>query len=284
MSIAVTGATGQLGRLVIENLKNTAKGAEVIALARDTAKAADLGVAARHFDYADADSLAPSLVGVDKLLLISSNALGERVAQHGRVIDAAKKAGVRHIAYTSLLRADTTPLEIGPEHLETEALIKASGIPYTLLRNGWYNENFAQRIAGAAAAGTLGGSAGNGRVSSAARDDYALAAAVVLGATGHEGRTYELAGDNAFTLADLAAEISRQAGKPVPYADMPEAAFADALRAAGLPEHWAQVLARFDVGTAEGALFDDGRELSKLIGRPTVPMAATVADVLRSAS
>ncbi|UPG89441.1 SDR family oxidoreductase [Luteibacter aegosomaticola] len=283
MSLAITGATGQLGRLVIEQLKRIAPDASVIALARDPAKAADLGVTTRHFDYADKDSLAPALQGVKGLLLISSNALGERVEQHARVIEAAQQAGVAHIAYTSLLRADTTPLEIGPEHLETEKLIKASGIAYTILRNGWYTENYAMRIPGAVEHGAFVGSAGDGRISSAARVDYALAAAVVLTGDGHHHRTYELAGDTAFTLADLAAELTRQTGKPIPYTNLPEADYADALLKAGLPPHWAHVIASFDTGTLEGALFDEGRELSALLGRPTTPMPETVAQVLRNA-
>jgi NAD(P)H dehydrogenase (quinone) len=283
MSIAVTGATGQLGRLVVEQLKTLAPSGAVLALARDTARAAELGVAVRHFDYAEPASLVPGLQGVEHLLLVSSNALGERVEQHGRVIAAAKKAGVAHIVYTSLLRADTTPLPIGPEHVETEKLIKASGMAYTILRNGWYTENYATRIPGALEHGAFVGSAGDGKVSAAARLDYARAAAVALTQDGHANRIYELAGDNAFTLSDLAAELSRQTGKTIPYTNLPEAEYADVLLKAGLPAHWAEMIARFDVGTAQGAVFDDGRELSTLIGRPTTPMAETVALILKQA-
>ena len=281
MTIAITGATGQLGRLVVENLKARTAPANLIALVRTPAKAADLGIAARAADYAQPASLASALAQVDTLLLISSNEIGSRAAQHRNVIDAAKKAGVKRVVYTSLLHADTSVLNLAGEHIETERMLKASGIAYTILRNGWYTENYTGSIPGALAGGAFIGSAGAGMISSAARADYAEAAAVVLTGAGHEGKTYELAGDSAYTLTDLAAEISRQSGKVIPYKNLSEADYAAALVGFGLPEGLAKAIASWDVGASQGALFDEGRQLSGLIGRPTTPLSKVVADALR---
>jgi len=283
MTIAVTGATGQLGRLVIEKLKARVPAGEIVALARDPAKAADLGVAVRVADYARPETLAPALAGVDTLLLISSDAIGQRVGQHGAVIEAAKAAGVKRIAYTSILHADTTPIVLADEHKATEALIKASGLTWALLRNGWYTENYTGSLAGAVAAGALIGASGEGRISGAAREDYAEAAAVVISTPDTENRIYELAGDIAFTRADLAAEVSRQTGKTIPYNDLPEATYAGILESFGLPAPFAAILAQSDVGAGQGGLFDDGRQLSGLIGRPTTPLAEVVAAALKAA-
>lgn len=281
--IAVTGATGQLGRLVIEQLKARVSGQQsIVALVRDPAKAADLGVETRAADYDKPETLAAALAGVDVLLLISSDAIGQRVPQHRNVIEAAKTAGVKRIAYTSILHADDTPIGLGVEHRATEAMIRDSGLAYTLLRNGWYLENYAGAVAGALHAGAFVGSAGEGRISAATRADYADAAAVVLTTEGHEGKTYELAGDEAFTLADLAAETSRQTGRDLPYNNLPEEAYAEVLKSIGLPPPVAAMLAQSDVGAAQDALFDDGRQLSGLIGRPTTPWTAFVAGVLES--
>lgn len=282
-TIAVTGATGQLGRLVIEQLKTRASGQQaVVALARDPAKAADLGVEVRAADYDQPATLAAALAGVDVLLLISSDAIGQRVAQHLSVIEAAKAAGVTRIAYTSILRADATPISMGAEHRATERLIQESGLDYTLLRNSWYLENYAGAIAGALHAGAFVGGAGDGRISAAARADYADAAAVVLTSEGHAGKIYELAGDEAFTMAELAAEASRQTGRDLPYNNLPEEAYAEVLKSIGLPPPVAAMLAQADVGAAEGALFNADRQLSRLIGRPTTPWPAFVAGVLES--
>ncbi|HEV2565029.1 MAG TPA: SDR family oxidoreductase [Microvirga sp.] len=280
MTIAITGATGQLGRLVIDKLKAKVPASEIIALARDPEKAADLNVAVRQADYAKPETLAPALTGVDTLLLISSSEVGQRAVQHRNVIEAAKGAGVKRIVYTSVLRADTTPLSLADEHRTTEAALKASGIPYTILRNGWYTENYTASVGGAVAGGAFIGSAGDGRISSATRDDYAEAAVAVLTGEGHEGRTYELAGDEAYTLSDLAAEISRQTGKDIPYKNLPEADYAKALAGFGLPDGLAQAIASFDVDASAGALFEDGRQLSRLIGRPTTSLSAAVAEAL----
>lgn len=282
-TIAVTGATGQLGRLVIEQLKTRASGQQaVVALARDPAKAADLGVEVRAADYDQPATLAAALAGVDVLLLISSDAIGQRVAQHLSVIEAAKAAGVTRIAYTSILRADATPISMGAEHRATERLIQESGLDYTLLRNSWYLENYAGAIAGALHAGAFVGGAGDGRISAAARADYADAAAVVLTSEGHAGKIYELAGDEAFTMAELAAEASRQTGRDLPYNNLPEEAYAEVLKSIGLPPPVAAMLAQADVGAAQGALFNPDRQLSRLIGRPTTPWPAFVAGVLES--
>jgi NAD(P)H dehydrogenase (quinone) len=281
MTIAITGATGQLGRLVVAKLKGKVPTA-IVALARNPTKASDLGVTVREADYAKPETLGPALAGVDALLLISSSELGPRAAKHRNVIEAAKKAGVRRIAYTSILHADTSPLDLAPEHRRTEADVKASGIPFTILRNGWYTENYTGSIGGALAGGAFIGSAGDGRISSAARADYAEATVTVLTGEGHGGKTYELAGDDAYTLFELAAETSRQTGRAISYRNLPEAEYAAALAGFGLPEALAQAIARWDVGASNGALFDNGRQLSALIGRPTTPLAVAVADALKS--
>lgn len=280
MTIAITGATGQLGRLVLQALKNKTSPSNLIALVRSSAKAADLGVTAREADYAQPQTLASALAQVDTLLLISSNEIGQRTEQHRNVIEAAKAAGVNRLVYTSLLHADTSVLSLAGEHVATEQMLKASGLGYTILRNGWYTENYAGSIPGAVAGGAFIGSAGTGKIASAARADFAEAAAVVLTGTGHEGKTYELAGDSAYTLADLAAEISRQTGKDIPYKNLPEADYAAALAGFGLPQGFAQAIAGWDVGASQGALFDEGRQLSRLIGRPTTPLSTVVAAAL----
>lgn len=282
MTIGITGATGQLGHLVVTQLKAKVAPTDIVALVRTPAKAADLGVAAREADYAKPATLTSALAGVDVLLLISSSEIGQREAQHRAVVDAAKKAGVKRIVYTSILHADTSTIDLAAEHRDTEAAIKASGLAYTFLRNGWYTENYAAGIGGAVAGGTLIGSAANGKIASAARADYAAAAVVALTGTGQEGRVYELAGDNAFTLTDLAAELSRQTSKSIPYINLPEADYAAALASHGVPEGFAKMIAGWDIATAKGALFDDSHTLSKLIGRPTTPFSDTVKAVLKA--
>ena len=280
MTIAITGATGQLGRLVVAKLKGKVPASDVVALARSPARAADLGVEARAAHYLKPETLASALAGVDRMLLISASEIGARLAQHRNVIDAAKGAGARRIVYTSLLHADTSPLDLAVEHLRTEAELKASGIPFTILRNGWYTENHTGLIGAALAGGAFIGSAGDGRISFAPRADYAEAAVTVLTGEGHGGRTYELAGDDAHTLAELAAELSRQTGRRIPYRNLPEAEYAAALAGFGLPEALAQAIAGWDVGASQGALRDDGQQLSALIGRPTTPLPVAVADAL----
>jgi NAD(P)H dehydrogenase (quinone) len=280
MTVAVTGATGQLGRIVISKLRAKVPTQSIVALARSPHKAADLGVEVRPGDYGRPDELAASLAGVHTLLLISSSEVGQRTAQHRNAVEAARKAGVHRIVYTSLLRADTSPLSLAPEHVETEAMVRASGIPFTFLRNGWYMENHTQSAKAAVAAGALIGSAGDGRIAGALREDYAEAAVAVLTGAGHEGRTYELAGDEPYTLADLAREISARAGKEIPYRDLAPAEYARILEAAGLPGWLAAALSAWDADAARGALDDQGRGLSKLIGRPTSPLSVAVQRAL----
>ena len=280
MTIAVTGSTGQLGRLVIAALKQKLAPSNIVALARSTAKAADLGVTVREADYGSVAAIETALQGVDTLLLISSSELGQRAEQHRNVIRAAQAAGVSRIVYTSLLRADTSTLSLAPEHVETEVALKQSGLRHTILRNGWYTENYTGSIPAALANGAFIGSAGNGRISSAARTDYAQAAAEVVTGEGHDGKVYELSGDESYSLADLAAEISRQTGKDIPYTDLPEADYAAILTKVGLPEGIAQAIASWDVAASQGALYDEGRTLSALIGRPTTPLGDVVAQAL----
>jgi NAD(P)H dehydrogenase (quinone) len=280
MKTAITGASGQLGRLVVNKLKEKISADNIVGLVRTPQKAADLGVEAREADYSKPETLDRALSGVETLLLISSSEVGQRAVQHRNVIEAAKKAGVKWIVYTSLLHADTSTLSLAEEHLATEAALKQSAIPFTLLRNGWYTENYTGSIPGALAGGAFLGSAEDGKISSAARVDFAEAAVAVLTATGQEGKIYELAGDEAYTLSDLAAEISRQTGKTIPYKNLSEAEYAAALTSFGLPDGLAQAIAGWDVATSKGALFDDSRQLSALIGRPTTPLSVVVAEAL----
>jgi NAD(P)H dehydrogenase (quinone) len=280
MKTGITGATGQLGRLVVEKLKQRVDAGNLVALVRSPEKAADLGIEARAFDYTQPETLADALQGIDHLLLISGNEVGQRKAQHENIIKAARKAGIKWIVYTSLLHADTSSLSLAAEHVATEELLKASGIPHTILRNGWYTENYTGSIPGAVEAGAFVGSAGEGKISSATREDYADAAAVVLTSEGHADKVYELAGDLAYTLKDLAAEVSAQTGKSIPYNNLSEEEYADVLKSLGLPEGLAHAIAGWDVGASEGHLFDDGHVLSKLIGRPTTALADVVKKAL----
>ncbi|MEZ3500679.1 SDR family oxidoreductase [Pantoea sp. KPR_PJ] len=279
--IAVTGATGQLGRLVIDALLKKVPAEKIIAAVRSPEKAADLaakGVTVRKADYSQPDTLLSAFGGVEKLLLISSSEVGQREAQHQAVINAARSANVKFIAYTSLLHADRSPLSLGIEHRATEAQLQASGIPFALLRNGWYTENYAASIAPALTHHAFIGAAGEGRIASAARRDYAEAAAEVISRDDQAGQIYELAGDDSYTLAEFAGEIARQSGEQVEYVNLSEAEFADALKGAGLPDGLADMLADSDKGASQGGLFDDSRTLSKLTGHATTPYQ----DVIRA--
>ncbi|SUB06042.1 SDR family oxidoreductase [Pantoea agglomerans] len=281
--IAVTGATGQLGRIVIDALLKKVPAGEIIAAVRTPAKAADLaalGVIVRQADYGQPETLEAAFAGVDKLLLISGSEVGQREAQHKAVIEAARAAGVGFITYTSLLHADTSPLSLGVEHRATEALLKASGIPFALLRNGWYSENYAASIPPALAHHAFIGAAGEGRIASAARQDYAEAAAEVMTREDQAGKVYELAGDDSYTLAQFAAEIAAQSGEKVDYVNLSQSEFAAALKNAGLPEGLAEMLADSDAGAEKGGLFDDSRQLSQLIGRPTTTWQAVIRAAL----
>ncbi|KXB31293.1 NAD(P)-dependent oxidoreductase [Dechloromonas denitrificans] len=282
--IVVTGATGQLGRLVIQSLLTKLPAAQIIAAVRQPERAADLaalGIQLRQADYTKPATLDAAFAGAEKVLLISSSEVGQRTAQHKNVIDAAKRAGIALLAYTSLLHADRSPLGLAAEHQATEALLKASGLPHVLLRNGWYTENYLASIPPALQHGAYIGSAGEGRIASAARADYAEAAAAVLTLAGQAGKVHELAGDESYTLTEFAAELSKQAGQSIPYVNLPEADYKAALVGAGLPAALAGLLADSDVGAAQGGLFDDQRQLSRLIGRPTTALAALIKAALR---
>jgi len=281
--IALTGATGQLGQFVVEALLKTVPAKEIVAIVRSPAKADALsqqGVVVRQADYADEAAFTAALGGVDKLLLISSSEVGQRAAQHQNVINAAKAAGVKFIAYTSLLHADTSPLGLHVEHVQNEKALAESGVPYPLLRNGWYTENYLASAPPALEHGVFIGAAGEGKIASATRADYAAAAAKVISEEGHAGKVYELAGDNAWRLSELAAELSKQSGKKVAYQNLSEADFAAALKGAGLPAGLADMLADSDTGASKGGLFDDSRTLSNLIGRPTTPLAQSISAIL----
>ncbi len=282
----VTGASGQLGRLVVTALARHAGASSVAAVVRDPARAASLfpeGVAIRKGDYEQPETLAPAFAGAERLLLISSNALGARVPQHRNAIEAAKQVGIKRIAYTSVLHADISKLRLAEEHRQTEKLIEVSGLDHSLLRNGWYTENYTASIAPALQHGAFIGSAGEGRISSAARLDYAEAAAAALIGDEAPRVVHELAGDVSYTLTEFAAELSRQSGKQIPYVNLPEAEYRAALVGAGLPEGLANLIADSDAAAAGGALFDQSRTLSRLIGRPTTPFGTTIAEVLKAA-
>jgi NAD(P)H dehydrogenase (quinone) len=282
--IVITGASGQLGRLVIARLLETVPASQIIAAVRDPKKVADLaakGVQVRQADYSQPATLDVAFKDAEKVLLISSSEVGQRLVQHQAVIDAAKRQGVKLLGYTSVLHASDSKLGLAEEHRQTEAALARSGVPTVVLRNGWYHENYTAGVAQALANGAHLGSAGEGRISSASRADYAAAAAAVLTSNEDQGgKVYELAGDESYTLSDFAAEIARQSGKPVVYTDLPQADYKAALLQAGLPEFVAQLLADSDAAAAKGALLDDSRQLSQLIGRPTTPLASAIAEAL----
>ncbi|WP_216914836.1 MULTISPECIES: SDR family oxidoreductase [unclassified Synechococcus] len=279
----ITGATGQLGRLVIDVLLRRVPADSIVAAVRNIDKASDiaaLGVQVRQADYNQPASLEAAFEGADRLLLISSSEIGQRTRQHQAVIDAAKRSGIQLLAYTSVLHADTSVLALAQEHRETEAAILESGMPFVLLRNGWYTENYTAGVASALSLGAVVGCAGEGRIASASRADYAEAAATILTSDDPAGQIYELAGDSAYTLSDFAAAISRQVGKTINYVNLPEGDYRNALLAAGLPEPLAGLLADSDTGASQGALFDDGRQLSSLIGRPTTTLESAIMAAL----
>ncbi|EOG1983467.1 TPA: SDR family oxidoreductase [Proteus mirabilis] len=281
--IAITGATGLLGQHVVESLLQTVPANQIVAFARDVKKGATLsqkGVLVRQADYNDKASLITALQGVDKLLLISSSDVGKRTVQHRNVIEAAKSADVQFIAYTSILHADRSPLSLHVEHVETEKMLADSGLSYTLLRNGWYTENYLASVPAALEHGIFLGAAGDGKIASATRADYALAAARVISEEGHIGKVYELAGDEAWTLEQLAKELTKQSGKQVIYNNLSQADFVAALKTAGLPDKLSNILADSDIGASKGGLFDDSHTLSKLIGRPTTTLAESIKAIL----
>lgn len=277
--ILVTGATGKLGRHVVAALLETLPAAEVRALARNPESATELralGVDVRKGDYNDPASLNSALEGVEKVLLISSSEVGARAAQHKNVVDAAKEARVKLLAYTSILHGGQSPLALAKEHSETEAYIRASDVPYVFLRNGWYLENYTENLGSALEHGAILGSAQEGRIAAASRRDFAEAAATVMKTDGHVGRVYELAGDVPFTMNELAEEVSRQFGKTVTYSDMPKNEYAAFLQSVGVPGPMAEILADSDAHAARGALHDDSGDLRRLIGRATTSLSEAV--------
>ena len=281
--IAITGATGLLGQHVIESLLKTVPASQIVAIVRNPSKATALsqqGITVRQADYSDEVAFTTALQGIDKLLLISSSEVGQRAPQHRNVINAAKAAHVKFIAYTSLLHADTSPLGLADEHVATEKMLSESGIAYALLRNGWYTENYLASAPAALEHGVFIGAAGEGKIASATRADYAAAAARVISEDGHAGKTYELAGDAGWTLSQLAAELAKQRGKKVVYQNLSEADFAAALKGVGLPAGLADMLADSDTGASKGGLYDDSHTLSKLIGRPTTSLADSVKGIV----
>ncbi|WP_426034120.1 SDR family oxidoreductase [Cypionkella sp. TWP1-2-1b2] len=278
MTIAITGASGALGQLALTALKARAPQAEFIALVRDPAKIT--GTPARAFDYTKPETLAPALKGIDTLVLISSNDFNNRAGQHRAVIDAAKAADVTRIIYTSILKGDASPMILAADHIATEAALKASGIPATILRNGWYTENYTGSLKASIEHGALIGSSANGRIASAARADYAEAIAVTALDDSHAGKTYELAGDIPHTMAEFAAEVSNQVGKAIAFNTLPKDTYAGILQSFGLPEAFANILADSDDTAATGSLLDESHTLSKLIGRPTTPIATTIKAAL----
>lgn len=281
--IAITGATGQLGQHVIENLLKTVPASQIVAIVRNPAKAATLslqGITVRQADYTDEATFTTALQGIDKLLLISSSEVGQRTPQHRNVINAAKSARVKFIAYTSLLHADTSPLGLADEHVATEKMLAESGLNYALLRNGWYSENYLASAPAALEHGVFIGAAGDGKIAAATRADYAAAAARVIREEGHSGKIYELAGDEGWTLSQLAAELAQQSGKKVVYQNLSEADFAAALKGFGLPAGLAEMLADSDIGASKGGLFDDSHTLSTLIKRPTTSLAESVSGIV----
>lgn len=282
--IAITGATGHLGRLTLTALLEKTPAKDVVAIVRTPSKAADFaakGVQVREGDYTKPATLVAALKGVEKLLLISSSEVGQRATQHQAVITAAKEAGVKLIAYTSILKGDRSKLALAGEHIATEKMLAASGVPFVLLRNGWYLENYTDGLAATLAHG-LAGSSGTGRIAAAARADFAAAAVAVLtNTTSQAGKVYELAGDVGFTKAELAAEISKQSGKNITYADLPAEQFKGVLLGAGLPPPFAEILVDADVNIAKGELDDQSGDLKRLIGRPTTTLATAVAAGLK---
>jgi NAD(P)H dehydrogenase (quinone) len=285
MPLLITGATGHLGRLVVEQLLAAGVPAgDITATGRATDKIKDLadrGVQVHAVDFGDPAAVRAAVAGADRVLLVSAMEPGGRVALHRNVIDAARDAGTGLVAYTSIVNAATTTIRLAADHQATEQLLRDSGVPYVLLRNSWYHENYTDRLPAFVAQGTIPGSAGQGLISAAARVDYAAAAVRVLTTDGHAGQAYELGGDEPFTLAQLAAEISAQSGKEVRYVNLPEAGYAEALKAHGAPELMADMVAETDAAAAHGALYTASGHLATLTGRPATTLSAAVGAALR---
>ncbi|MFI9153720.1 SDR family oxidoreductase [Streptomyces sp. NPDC053367] len=283
MGIVVTGATGKLGRHVVEQLLEKVPAEQITAVVRDKARAADLaerGVQLAVADYNAPETFAGVFATGDRVLLISGNEFDKgRPAQHKGVIDAAKAAGVALLAYTSAPGSLTAAL--ADDHRATEEILLGSGVPYTLLRNGWYFENYTEHLAPVLEHGAVVQAAGDGRVSAASRADYAAAAVAVLTGEGHENKTYELGGDTSFSFAEYAAELSRQTGREIAYRPVSVEALTGILTGAGLPEPLAVVFAGVDASIAKGELVVPTGDLSRLAGRPTTSLEQAVADALK---
>ncbi len=280
MKVAVTGSTGKLGNYAIEKLLDKTSAGNIIAVARNAEKAKRLaakGVEVRQGDYENAASLEQAFAGVDRVLLISSSEVGKRASQHKNVIDAAKKAGVSHIVYTSITKAETSTNPLAPEHKETERYLKSSRLAFTIVRNNWYTENYIGYIEGAKAFGQVAAAAKTGRVASATREDYAEGAAAVLLGEGHNGKTYEFGGDHAFDYKELASTIGEIIGKDVPYVEISENAVAEMLKSSGMDEGTAGFYAMLDTSISEGTLEYGNGDLSKIIGRPTATLKSALS-------
>ena len=280
---AVTGATGKLGRLVLDELLAKTDAGNVVALARDPSALADYaarGVQVRQADYDDPASLDAGFAGVDRVLLISGNAVGQRERQHGAVIDAAKRAGVSYLAYTSVLNAQGSKLALAGEHVLTEKLLETSGLNYDVLRMPWYSENYVGALAPAVEHGAIYGATGEGKLSTASRADLAGGAVgALLNSPG--GKVYEFAGDHSWSMAQFAEEVSRQAGKPVQYVNQSESDYAKTLENVGLPPPAAGFLASTSYLAGFGELYSESKDLSTLSGRPTTPISETIAAALK---
>ncbi|THV40132.1 SDR family oxidoreductase [Glycomyces buryatensis] len=284
--IVVTGATGHLGQHVVAGLLETVPADQLAVVVRDAAKAADLaerGVDVRVADYSRPETLKGVFGSGDKVLLISGSEVGQRLPQHTAVIDAAKEAGVGLLAYTSVLGGPAAEFQLAEEHIATERYLIDSGLPYALLRNGWYHENYTENLGPVLAAGGVLTSVGEGRVASASRPDFAAAAVAVLTGEGHENQVYELSGDTAWNFEEYAAEVSRQAGRELPVNRVPAETYLEILVGSGLPEAFAGILVDVDGGIERGLLATRTGDLARLIGRPTTPIADAIAAGLKAA-
>lgn len=273
-TLLVTGASGQLGRLVLDSLLASGKSpASIIATTRDTAKLADYaakGVIVRLADFDDAASLDAAFAGADKVLIISTDALdqpGKRLAQHKAAVAAAKEAGAKHILYTSMPQPDDSLVTFAPDHLGTEEAIKATGIPYTILRDGWYAENLFMSLPHALETGSWYTSTGEGRIAHITRADTAAAIAGAVLKAGNESKTYTLTGTKSRTAEEIAAIVSAATGKPLKVVHVTDAQLAEGLKAAGLPEGFIPTIVSFDANTREGKIASVTSDAETLSGR-----------------
>jgi len=274
--ILVTGATGQLGTLIVKHLVQKLPRGSVVAGGRNADKAPP-GAEFRTLDYNVPSSIDAALAGVTRVILVSGTEIGKRVQQHQAVVEAALRAGVRLLAYTSILKADTNPFLLATEHRATEQLLATAGLPYILLRNGWYSENYTGTAAMAIQFGVIQSASGNARFSTAPRDDYAAGAAALILRDDHKpGQAYELAGSTSFTKQEYADLLTRKSGKNISVQNLTAAEYVAALMQAGLPEGLAKILADSDSKSADGWLFNDSRTLAHAIGRSTVPFEQTL--------